>query len=92
MRHLCDLGESAVIGRPQQHVAPKRLAEEKRLLRHEADCSAKVRQWDLADVYSVDEDRALIRIVGSHDEVDQGRFPGTGRSDDRQRRSRLEPE
>ena len=61
------------------HVA----AEERRLLRHDADLLAQAAHLDVADVAAVDRDAAFGRVVEARDQVDQRRLAGAARPDQR---------
>jgi len=67
------LGDLAVA---QPDVALDRPREEEDILEHEADVAAEVLLADLADVHAVDQHLSPLRVVESHQQVDDGRLPG----------------
>ena len=66
-------------------VAGDRSLEQERLLRHVADLVAQRLQLVVAHVDAVDEHLALRGVVETRHEVDEGRFAGAGRADERDR-------
>ncbi len=60
------------------------VAEEKSLLRNEADLAAQGIERELADGAAVDEDGAGRGVVDARDQVDERRFAGAGGADDGQ--------
>ena len=64
-------------------VVKDRAAEQPRFLQYHGVRRAQTVAGDIADIVSVDGDRARLRIVEAHEQIDDRRFAGTRRTDDR---------
>mmetsp|Transcript_128872 Transcript_128872/g.412698 ORF Transcript_128872/g.412698 Transcript_128872/m.412698 type:complete len:229 (-) Transcript_128872:3416-4102(-) len=65
-----------------QKVRPKRTAEDRRLLRHDADSAAQDAQWHLGDVQAVDADCATAARAQAEEQSHEGGLPRACRPDD----------
>jgi hypothetical protein len=66
------------VGPREPHVVGDRAREEVPLLRHEDDPAAQLREADVAQVDAAERHRALIGVVGPHEELRQGRLARAG--------------
>ena len=73
-------------------VVADRAVEQPRILQYHADVSAQLGAWHRTDVDAVEENAASGQFVKSHDEIDQGRLPGPGWSDNGHRMTRFSDE
>jgi hypothetical protein len=72
----------------EAHVLAQRDREQEGLLGHVADGATELLQGTPPDVDAVDEDLALLDVEEPWDEIDDRRFAGPGRPDDRERSAR----
>ena len=85
-------GDHLLVGRVGPAVADvvhDRVAEQERVLQHDADLRAQAARGDVAHVDAVDRDRARRDVVEARDQVDHGRLARAGRADDGDRLARL---
>ncbi len=59
------------------NVFPQRAAEQKHILQHDANLPSQHIHGDIANVYAVDGDSALLEFVEARNEVDNGTFART---------------
>ena len=71
------------VGPAEGDVLGDRAAEQKALLRDDAELAAQRRLRDVAQVVAVDEHRAARRVVEARDELGDRRLAGAGRADER---------
>ncbi len=66
--------------------------EDHRVLRHDAERAAQRVEAERRDRHAVDRDRARLRFVEAHQQLEHRRLAGAGRSDERDRLARRDVE
>ena len=73
----------AGIGPPESDVVADACREQRRILRHQPDEAADVGQREIAKILSAKPHGTRRRVVESQQQVEQGRFSGPARADER---------
>ncbi len=72
---------------PEADVLRNRSMKQHRILEHDADLPPHLGRVHGADVLTVDAYRTAARLEEAQQQVDEGRFPGAARTNDRRGRS-----
>jgi hypothetical protein len=76
------ISASLASGRPKRMLSRHAHAEDRGVLRHERDVTAKLRRIGVGQVHAVERHRAGLRVVEPQDQVEDRALARAGRTDD----------